>query len=35
MLVFSMIVYLPFSKLSHLVYRTVAMVYNEYAGRNF
>ena len=35
MLVFSMIVYLPFSKLSHLVYRTVAMAYNEYAGRNF
>ncbi len=35
MLVFSMIAYLPFSKLSHLVYRTVAMAYNEYAGRNF
>ena len=35
MLVFSMIVYLPFSKLSHLVYRTVAMAYNEYSGRNF
>jgi quinone-modifying oxidoreductase subunit QmoC len=35
MLVFSAIVYLPFSKLSHLVYRTVAMAYNEYAGRNF
>lgn len=35
MLVFSMIAYLPFSKLAHLVYRTVAMAYNEYAGRNF
>ena len=35
MLIFSMIAYLPFSKLSHLVYRTVAMAYNEYAGRNF
>ena len=35
MLVFSLFVYLPFSKLSHLVYRTVAMAYNEYAGRNF
>jgi len=34
-LVFAMIAYLPFSKLAHLVYRTVAMAYNEYAGRNF
>jgi quinone-modifying oxidoreductase subunit QmoC len=34
-LVFALIAYLPFSKLSHLVYRTVAMAYNEYAGRNF
>jgi len=34
-LVFSLIAYLPFSKLAHLVYRTVAMAYNEYAGRNF
>ena len=35
MLVFALIAYLPFSKLAHLVYRTVAMAYNEYAGRNF
>jgi len=34
-LVFCMLAYLPFSKMSHLVYRTVAMAYNEYAGRNF
>jgi quinone-modifying oxidoreductase subunit QmoC len=35
MLVFCTFAYLPFSKLAHLVYRTVAMAYNEYAGRNF
>jgi quinone-modifying oxidoreductase subunit QmoC len=35
MLVFALFAYLPFSKLAHLVYRTVAMTYNEYAGRNF
>ena len=34
-LVFALFAYLPFSKLAHLVYRTVAMAYNEYAGRNF
>jgi quinone-modifying oxidoreductase subunit QmoC len=34
-LVFCLIAYLPFSKMAHFVYRTVAMVYNEYAGRNF
>jgi len=34
-LVWSLFAYLPFSKLAHLVYRTVAMTYNEYAGRNF
>ena len=31
--VFSLFVYLPFTKLAHLVYRTVAMAYAEYAGR--
>jgi quinone-modifying oxidoreductase subunit QmoC len=35
MLVFCLFAYLPFSKLAHIVYRTVAMTYNEYAGRNF
>jgi len=34
-LIFCLFAYLPFSKLAHLVYRTVAMAYNEYAGRNF
>ncbi len=35
MLVFCTFAYLPFSKLAHLVYRTAAMAYNEFAGRNF
>jgi nitrate reductase gamma subunit len=30
-----LIAYLPFTKLAHLVYRTVAMTYAEYAGRKF
>ncbi|UCF90674.1 MAG: quinone-interacting membrane-bound oxidoreductase complex subunit QmoC [Desulfobacterales bacterium] len=34
-LIFFLIAYLPFSKLAHLVYRTVAMAYAEYTGRNF
>ncbi len=34
-LIWALFAYLPFSKLAHLVYRTVAMAYNEYAGRNF
>ncbi len=34
-LIFCLFAYLPFSKLAHLVYRTTAMAYNEYAGRNF
>jgi quinone-modifying oxidoreductase subunit QmoC len=33
MFVFSLFAYLPFSKLAHLVYRTVAVAYAEYAGR--
>ena len=31
--VFCLFAYLPFSKLAHLVYRTVAMTYAEYANR--
>jgi quinone-modifying oxidoreductase subunit QmoC len=31
--VFMLIAFLPFSKLAHLVYRTTAMTYVEYAGR--
>jgi quinone-modifying oxidoreductase subunit QmoC len=31
--VFCLFAYTPFSKLAHLVYRTVAMIYAEYAGR--
>jgi len=34
MLVWSLFAYLPFSKLAHLVYRTVAMTYQEYSGRS-
>ncbi len=33
--VFSLFAYVPFSKLAHLVYRTIAMVYAEYSERNF
>lgn len=31
--VFNLFAYLPFTKMAHLVYRTVAMAYAEYAGR--
>jgi quinone-modifying oxidoreductase, subunit QmoC len=33
-LVWSLFAYTPFSKLAHIVYRTVAMSYQEYSGRN-
>lgn len=33
MFVWTLFAYTPFSKLAHLVYRTTALAYNEYAGR--
>jgi quinone-modifying oxidoreductase subunit QmoC len=33
-LVWSLFAYTPFSKLAHLVYRTMAMAYEEYSGRS-
>ena len=35
MFVFTLFAYLPFSKLAHLVYRTLAITYAEYSGRGF
>ena len=34
-LVFNLFMFIPFSKLAHLVYRTVAMAYAEYGNRGF
>ena len=33
-LVFALIVYLPYSKFAHVLYRTAAMIFAEYYGRN-
>jgi quinone-modifying oxidoreductase subunit QmoC len=32
-LIFALLIYLPYSKLAHIVYRTAAMVFAEHTGR--
>jgi quinone-modifying oxidoreductase subunit QmoC len=32
--VFALLIYLPYSKLAHLLYRTTVMIFAEYYGRN-
>jgi quinone-modifying oxidoreductase subunit QmoC len=32
--VFALLIYLPYSKFAHILYRTAAMIYAEYYGRN-
>ncbi len=33
-LVFALLIYLPYSKFAHVLYRTAAMIFGEYYGRN-
>lgn len=33
--VFALLIYLPYSKFAHVIYRTTAMVFAEYTGRNW